>query len=204
MISLTEKINETIKLDLDENKNIKVTFHGSRVIIDLPDQKLTSSKCDTIIGELEKLIGVETVPVSMSFSEKIKYIIENRKNMPVLPSRVSVLTRVNEEVISLTCIDLTGDIRFHSTGNFTGNEYFTKIHHKTIQLLMKKWRDNVMQAREIITSIVKTINMIQVYTSVIGSLSFLSGLITDTPSYLLLSAIPFLATGILGLIKRTI
>ena len=111
-----------------------------------------------------------------------------------------------DEVVSLTSIDLTGDIRYHSTSQASpdNQEFIAQIHQTAIQLLMKRWRENLILTREIISSLVKTINKVQIYSSIIGSISFLSGIVTDTPSYLMLSIIPFLATGILALIKRII
>ena len=70
--------------------------------------------------------------------------------------------------------------------------------------MMKKWRDKITQTRDIINSLVKTLNRIQIYSSIVGALSLISGVITDTPSYLMLSLVPFIVTGTLALVKRRI
>ena len=206
MTSLTEESLDIIQLGVDDDHNFRITFHGNQAIIDLPEISLTSSKCDKIIAELEKLLREESSPRSMSLSEMVKYVRENRNFSLVLPSDVEVLTRVNDVVIFLTICDLTGDIRFHSTGALSPREhkFNSKIHQATIQIMMRKWRVKITQIRDIISSLVKTINRMQIYSSIIGSLSLISGVITDTPSYLVLSFIPFSVAGVLAIIKRTI
>ena len=206
MTSLTEEYTDIIQLGVDDDHGFRLNFQGNQAILDLPDIRLTSSKCDKIIAELEKLLQEERSTKKMSLSEIVKYVRENRNFPLVPPSEVEVITRVNDEVIFLTTCDLTGDIRFHSTATLSprDHKFNSKIHQATIRLLMKKWRDKITQTRDIISSLVKTINRMQLYSSIIGALSLISGIITDTPSYLGLSLIPFLATGILALIKRTI
>lgn len=205
MISLTGETSEVIRIRVDDSHNIGLSFHGNRVILDLPNREMTSSLCDEVIEELEGLLGEEISPVSMSLSDKVRYVFGNRKHPPVFGG-IQVLTMVEGEVISISSIDITGDIRYHSTGNMypRNREFYSKIHQATIQLWMKKWRDSVILTRGIISGLVETINRVQVYSSIIGSLGFLSGVITDTPSYLMVSLIPFLVTGILALVKRRI
>jgi len=206
MTSITGETTDIIQLGVEGSHIFRLTFQGNQAILDLPDIRLSNSMCDRIIAKIEELLQEESSPRSMSLSERLNYVLENRKYSPVFPSEVEVITRVNDTVISLTICDLTGDIRFHSTGNLSSSDhgFNSKIHQATIRLLMKKWRDKITQTRDIISSLVKTINRIQIYSSIIGSASFLSGIITDTPSYLILSLIPFLATGILVMVKRTI
>jgi hypothetical protein len=206
MTSITEDPADIIQLGVDDGNIFRLTFQGNQAILDLPDIRLSNNVCDKIIAELEKLIQEESAPRTRSLSENVKYVLDNRNYSPVLPSDVEVLTRVNDRVISLTICDLTGDIRFHSTGNLSprDHEFNSKLHQATMRLVMKKWRDKITQTREIISNIISTINKLQAYSSIIGSLSFISGIITDTPSYLVLSFITFLVTGVLALVKRTI
>ena len=182
-----------------------MTFQDNQAILDLPDTNLSSIKCTKIIAEIERLLQEET-PASMSWSEKLAFVLENRGFSPIAPSDVEVLTRVNDEVISLTNWGITGDIRYHSTSKVSSSnhEFISKIHQATMRLLMKKWRDQIIQTQEIISSVLMTINKLQTYSSIIGSLGFLTGIFTDTPSYLMLSLIPFIATGVLAVFKRTI
>jgi len=204
MTSLTEGYMDIIQLAVDDDHNFRITFQGNQAILDLPDIHLTS-KCDKIIAELEKLLQEESSTKTMSLSENVKYLHENR-NFLLFPSDVEIITRVNNKVIAITICELTGDIKFHSNGTLSPREhkFYSKIHQATIQLFMKKWRDKITQTREIISNLVKTINKIQLYSSIVEALSLMSGVITDTPRLLVLSVIPFLVTGILALMKRTI
>ena len=205
MISLTET-SDYIRLEVDDNHIIGLSFQGNRAILDLPDKVFSRREREKVLAELEKYLHKDNALVSMSLSEKISYVIESRKFSPVFPSDVEVLTMVNDEVISITLVDLTGDIRYHSVINIApeNREFISQLHQITIQVLMRKWRESLIQTREIISSLVDTISKMQLYSGVIGSLSLLSGVVMDTPRYLMFSVIPFLFTGILALVKRTI
>jgi len=205
MVWLTGETSDTVRVGVDDSHSLKLSFTGNRVFLDLPDRKMTNRVCDEVIGEIEGLLGEEVSPASMSFSNKLRYVFWNREHSPVFGD-IQVLTRVEGEVISISYIALTGDIRYHSKGSlYPENQVlYSKIHQATIQLWMKKWRDSILLSREIISSVIKTIDRLQVYSSILGALGVLSGVITDTPSFFRLCLIPFLLTGILAIVKRRI
>ena len=96
MISLTET-SDYIRLEVDDNHIIGLSFQGNRAILDLPDKVFSRREREKVLAELEKYLHKDNALVSMSLSEKISYVIESRKFSPVFPSDVEVLTMVSEQ-----------------------------------------------------------------------------------------------------------
>lgn len=203
MITLTAETSDRVPLGLDDG-DIHLTIHGSRVILDLSEAQLSRKKCEEIISRIEALLQEEDpTTVDTSLTEKIAFILKNR-GPPFVPSDLEILTRVNDAVVSLSRFSFTGDIRYYSIDNSTtiNQELLVKIHQAIVKLVMKRWRDNLTQTSMIIHSIFDTINKLQIISSALGAVSLLSGLVTNTPTYLALSLIPFFSTGVLALIKK--
>jgi hypothetical protein len=184
-------------------------FTGNQVILDLPRIDLSKKEQDTVIRYLETLLQEdeeEPIPTSMSLKEKIRFLLENRDKIYILSGNVEIITRANNEVVSLTNLDVDGDMKFHSLDSASkmNRGFLSEAHQLVVRLYMKHWQMTVTQTGVKISLIVNTLNSIQLYSSLIGIASYLGGWVTNTPGYMVFSAAPFVFTVILAVIKRNL
>jgi len=185
-----------------------LTFHGNQAILDIPIGELTRNEQEKVIEYLEGLNREEdeySTPTEMTSSEKIKFLLD-RDQIYILQGNFEIVTRTNQGIISLSRFDANGDIKFYSADMAprVDQEFLRRAHQSTVQLFMKKWRNSVYQTGAKINLIIKTINNLQLYSTIIGAISSLTGLLTSTPRYMVLAIAPFALTMLLALIKRTL
>jgi len=205
----TRKHAETTLLSKRLAQNISLTFQNNQVILDIPDtDRLSKKEYSEIIRDLNNLLVEEEkiTQESMTLAKKIDIYLKKRATTPLLFTDIEVVTRINREVHSISRYHIDGDVEYIEANprvrKNKGN--LNQIHQATVKLYMKNWRNSVIQYGEIIRALIKTITWIQVWSSFLGVLVFLTGRINHRPNYQVLSIIPLLTAVVMTWIKKII
>jgi hypothetical protein len=197
---------EILLVGSEGNDDFRLIFQDDMVLLDLRDSgRLTISRQREILDELGALLQEEEYPQdSLSFSEKIKFILGNRKDNLLIPSGVDVVTSIDSKAVSISRIQVTGDIKYCETETTTeiDRDFLSQAHQTAVKLYMKRWRNNVAQTGDKVRIILDWLSCLQAYSSLTGLAVYLAGLTTGDTGYLVFSLIPIAFTGLFTITKK--
>ena len=184
-----------------------ITFRDNQIILDVTGiEPFSRKRIEETATKLRDLFQHdEKVTPSRSWTEKIKFI-KKRNVTPLLFRDIVVVTRINGEVQAISQYQVEGDIKYTGTKPYTGKneELFEQIHQALVIAYLKSWREEVKRYGKQIKELTKLITQAQVASSALGVLTYLAGLVNNTPRYQLLSIVSIIVAAVMTIIKKTI
>ncbi len=184
---------------------ITISSQGNQVILDLKNTgSFSDREYKKIIKDIDNLYHKEIKPDKyLSISGQIDFYLNRKVLTPLLFRELEIITKFNGEPQSISKYQIEGDIKYIGLPKTRKNQdYLDQLHQSVVKFHLKNWRDNVIFYSEQLDVVVKTINRIQVISSILGVLTYIVGITSNVPRYQVMSGIPIILAFILTIIKR--